>query len=111
MPSDIIMPNACFDTLEARIVEWLVKPGDTINKGDVIAVIESDKANVELESLAGGTVLEVLYEVNTDIPIGATIARVGSPDEVPAKQSTMEQTATSSAASVTADVDDPRISP
>jgi pyruvate dehydrogenase E2 component (dihydrolipoamide acetyltransferase) len=84
MAADIVMPNAGFDTQEARILEWLVKPGDTVNKGDIIAVIESDKANVELESLASGTVLDLLYEANVDIPVGATIARIGSQDETPA---------------------------
>lgn len=105
MATDIIMPNAGFDTQEARIVEWLVKPGDTINKGDVIAVIESDKADVELESLAGGVVLEVLYEADIGIPIGATIARIGNPDEVPADSSQLPVSLTAPA------VDDPQISP
>jgi pyruvate dehydrogenase E2 component (dihydrolipoamide acetyltransferase) len=81
MPTDIILPNAGFDTQRARILEWLVKPGDRIAKGDVIAVIESDKANVELESITSGVVLDVLYPADTDIPVGATIARVGEPGE------------------------------
>lgn len=81
MATDIILPNAGFDTQSARILEWLVKPGDTISKGDVIAVIEADKANVELESIASGVVLDLLYSVDTDVPVGVTIARVGSADE------------------------------
>ncbi len=86
MATDIILPNAGFDTQIARILEWLVKPGDVVNKGDVIALIESDKANVELESLAAGTVLELLYAADTDVPIGATIARIGSAAEAPIPQ-------------------------
>jgi pyruvate dehydrogenase E2 component (dihydrolipoamide acetyltransferase) len=109
MATEIIMPNAGFDTQEARIIEWLVSPGDSINKGDVIAIIESDKANVELESLASGTVIELLYEEDTNIPIGAVIARVGSPDETPAaKQPVYEETASQSHASAN---DETRISP
>lgn len=81
MATDIILPNAGFDTQSARIIEWLVKPGDSITKGDVIAVIESDKANVELESIATGIVLDILYPEDTDVPVGATIAHVGSADE------------------------------
>jgi pyruvate dehydrogenase E2 component (dihydrolipoamide acetyltransferase) len=109
MATEIIMPNAGFDTQEARIIEWLVSPGDSINKGDVIAIIESDKANVELESLASGTVIELLYEEDTTIPIGAVIARVGSSDETPAaKQPVYEETASQSHASAN---DETRISP
>lgn len=84
MATEIVLPNAGFDTQTARIIEWLVKPGDSIAKGDVIAVIESDKANVELESIASGVVLDVLYPADTDIPVGATIAHVGAADETPA---------------------------
>jgi pyruvate dehydrogenase E2 component (dihydrolipoamide acetyltransferase) len=81
MATDIILPNAGFDTQSARILEWMVQPGDSIAKGDIIAVIESDKANVELESIATGTVLELLFPVDVDVPVGAVIARVGSADE------------------------------
>lgn len=81
MATDIVLPNAGFDTQVARILEWHVKPGDTVAKGGVIAVIESDKANVELESIAAGVVLDLLYPVETDVPVGAVIARVGSADE------------------------------
>ncbi|MCC6804691.1 MAG: 2-oxo acid dehydrogenase subunit E2 [Anaerolineae bacterium] len=81
MATDIVLPNAGFDTQVARILEWLVKPGDAVAKGDVIAVIESDKANVELESIVSGVVLDLLYPVDTDVPVGAVIARVGSADE------------------------------
>jgi pyruvate dehydrogenase E2 component (dihydrolipoamide acetyltransferase) len=111
MATEIIMPNAGFDTQEARIIEWFVKPGDKVNKGDVIALIESDKANVELESLASGTVLELLYDEDAVISIGAVIARVGSPDEMSlAGQPTQPKTLPISAASVPT-AEDTRISP
>ena len=54
MTTDIVMPNLGFDTQTARLIEWLKQPGDTVAKGEIIAVIESDKANVELESTADG---------------------------------------------------------
>ena len=56
MATEIVMPNMGFDTQEARLIEWLKQPGDTVKKGDLIAVIESDKANVELESKTIGFV-------------------------------------------------------
>ncbi|MBI5928830.1 MAG: 2-oxo acid dehydrogenase subunit E2 [Chloroflexi bacterium] len=78
---DIVMPNMGFDAQEARIVEWLKNPGDLVRRGDVIAVIESDKANVELESLGDGVLLEQLFPPDTLVKVGAIIARVGSPNE------------------------------
>ena len=112
MATDIVMPNAGFDTQEARIIEWRVKPGDAINKGDVIAVIESDKADVELESLATGIVLDLLYTENADVPVGAIIARVGSADEIAATHPVIavETAPASTAVSISA-TDDNRVSP
>jgi pyruvate/2-oxoglutarate dehydrogenase complex dihydrolipoamide acyltransferase (E2) component len=60
MTTDIVMPNMGFDTQEGKLVEWLKQPGDPVAKGEPIAIIESDKANVELESVAGGLLLERL---------------------------------------------------
>jgi pyruvate dehydrogenase E2 component (dihydrolipoamide acetyltransferase) len=78
---DIVMPNAGFDAEASRLIEWLKQPGDTVKKGESIAVIESDKANVELESIAGGVVLELLCQPDEEVKIGAVIARVGSAEE------------------------------
>lgn len=77
MSTDIVMPNLGFDAQQARLIEWLKKPGDPVRSGEVIAVVESDKANVELESVAGGTLLEILVEAGIEVPIGTVIARVG----------------------------------
>jgi pyruvate dehydrogenase E2 component (dihydrolipoamide acetyltransferase) len=71
------MPNLGFDVQEARLIEWLKQPGDAVQKGDVLAIVESDKANVELESIAGGVVLEQLVQPGVAVPVGAVIARVG----------------------------------
>ncbi|MBZ0288767.1 MAG: 2-oxo acid dehydrogenase subunit E2 [Anaerolineae bacterium] len=82
MATDILMHNLGFDTQEARIVEWLKRPGEPVRKGDIIAIIESDKANVELESVADGTLLEHLFPADTMVAVGSPIARVGAPAEV-----------------------------
>lgn len=81
MATEIVMPNMGFDTQEARLIEWLKQPGDVVKKGDLIAVIESDKANVELESVASGILLEQLVAADTDVPVGSVIARIGTPEE------------------------------
>ncbi len=82
MAVDIVMPNLGFDTQSGRLIEWLKKPGDSVTRGDIIAVVESDKANVELESVASGILLETLFPADTEINVGTVIARIGQPDEV-----------------------------
>lgn len=81
MAVDIVMPNLGFDTQSGRLIEWTKKPGDSVTRGDIIAIVESDKANVELESVASGILLETLFEADTEISIGTVIARIGQPDE------------------------------
>lgn len=82
MPIDIVMPNLGFDTQSGRLLEWLKQPGDSVSRGEIIAVVESDKANVELESVAAGVILELLVPADTDVAVGAVIARVGARDEL-----------------------------
>lgn len=81
MATDILMPNLGFDTQTGRLVEWLKAPGSAVQKGEAIAVIESDKANVELEALVGGILLEHRIAADQEIAIGSVIARIGSPEE------------------------------
>ncbi len=81
MAQDVVMPNAGFDAQSVSLVEWLKQPGETIQKGDAIAIIETDKADVELESIAAGVILELLYQPGDQVSVGEVIARVGSAKE------------------------------
>ncbi|MEQ8671593.1 MAG: dihydrolipoamide acetyltransferase family protein [Aggregatilineales bacterium] len=89
MATDIVMPNLGFDTQSGLIIEWYVQPGEAIAKGEAIALVEADKSNVELESIAAGIVIELLVETNKEIAVGTVIARVGTPEEL---QTTSENT-------------------
>ena len=75
------MPKLGFDMQEGQLVKWLKKPGDTVEKGEIIAEIESDKATVEVEAFTSGTVLELLVNEGDWVPIGAPIAVVGKAGE------------------------------
>lgn len=88
MATEIVMPNLGFDVQQARLIEWLKQPGDPIQQGETIAIVESDKANVELESIASGVLLEHLVQPGIETPVGAVIARVGQPHERPAPHPT-----------------------
>jgi len=81
MAETISMPKLGFDMQEGTLVRWVKKEGEQINKGDVLAEIETDKATVEVESSAAGTVRKLLVDQGSVVPIGTPIAIVGSPDE------------------------------
>lgn len=104
MATEIIMPNLGFDTQAARLIEWLKQPGDTVQKGEMIAVIESDKANVELESVASGTLLEQLAVAGAEVPVGNVIARIGAPGEVSTRPSGTTAPSVTSIPTVTAEI-------
>ncbi len=77
----IIMPKTGMAMEEGVIIEWRVKEGDKVSKGDVIAELETDKSTMELESDYAGTVLKILYPAGTTVPVVRTIAWIGKPGE------------------------------
>ncbi len=81
MAETITMPKLGFDMAEGTLVRWVKNEGEEIQKGDVLAEIETDKATVEVESSASGTVRKLLVDEGTVVPVGDPIALVGSPDE------------------------------
>ena len=82
MAENITMPKLGFDMREGVLVRWVKNEGETISKGDVLAEIETDKATVEVESSATGVVRKLLASQGDSIPVGSTIAIIGSADEV-----------------------------
>jgi len=81
MAEYIVMPKLGFDMREGVLNNWLKQVGDTVNKGDVVAEIESDKATLELESQVGGTLLQLLHGPGDVVPVGANMAIVGEQGE------------------------------
>lgn len=83
MAETIKMPKLGFDMAEGLLVRWVKNVGEPINKGDVLAEIETDKATVEVESHASGIVLQHLVDAGTSVPVNDPIAVVGAADEKP----------------------------
>ena len=81
MAETISMPKLGFDMAEGLLVRWVRQVGETINKGDVLAEIETDKATVEVESSASGVVLQLIVDQGTMVPVNAPIAIIGSAGE------------------------------
>lgn len=81
MAEFIVMPKLGFDMREAVLNSWLKKVGDPVEKGEIIAEIESDKATLELEAQAGGTLLHLMAEAGDVVPVGGNLAIVGNEGE------------------------------
>lgn len=77
MAETINMPKLGFDMAEGLLVRWVKQVGENINKGDVLAEIETDKATVEVESSASGVILQHIVEQGSIVPVNAPIAVVG----------------------------------
>ena len=54
MPYEIVMPRLGWASEEGTLIEWLKKDGDPVRSGDIVCIIESDKAQVEVESFDAG---------------------------------------------------------
>ena len=87
MSETINMPKLGFDMAEGTLVRWVKQVGENINKGDVLAEIETDKATVEVESPAGGVVLQLIVNQGDVVPVYAPFAVVGVAGEVVCVQS------------------------
>jgi len=71
------MPALGADMEAGTLVEWLVKPGDRVKRGDIVAVVETQKGAIEVEIFDEGTVSELVVPVGTEVPVGGLLARVG----------------------------------
>jgi len=81
MADMVLMPKLGFDMKEGTLVRWVKLEGDKVQKGDVIAEIETDKATVEVESYFSGVLLKHLVEADSLVPIGDSIAIIGNEGE------------------------------
>jgi len=79
---DIVMPRLSDSMEEGTILRWMKSAGDSVEQGEELVEIETDKANMVYEAPAAGTLIEVVAEENATLPIGEVIARVGEPGEV-----------------------------
>lgn len=79
-----VMPSLGADMEEAKLVEWLVKPGDTVARGDVVAVVETQKGAIEIETFEAGEVTALVAKVGETLPVGAPLARIGAKGEAAA---------------------------
>jgi pyruvate dehydrogenase E2 component (dihydrolipoamide acetyltransferase) len=78
------MPSLGADMDEGTVIEWLVKPGDTVHKGDPVAVVDTDKAAIEVETFAAGTIDEILVPIGERVQVGTPLATINGTEPAPA---------------------------
>ncbi|MEH0157015.1 pyruvate dehydrogenase complex dihydrolipoamide acetyltransferase [Limibacter armeniacum] len=81
MAEVIRMPKMSDTMKEGVIASWLVKEGDQVSSGDILAEVETDKATMELESYEDGTILYIAAQEKAAVPIDGIIAIIGEPGE------------------------------
>ncbi|HEU4453869.1 MAG TPA: dihydrolipoamide acetyltransferase family protein [Longimicrobium sp.] len=85
------MPSLGADMAAGTLMEWRVRPGDTVRRGDIVAQVETEKAAIEVEVWESGIVEEILVPEGARVPVGTVLARLrpaaegaAAPDAAPA---------------------------
>ena len=81
MVTPIVMPKFGQMTEDSAIVEWLKKEGDSVAKGDVLFLVETDKSVMEVESFSEGTLLKIVVGVGVSVPVQSVVAYLGAKGE------------------------------
>lgn len=81
MAVEITMPRLSDSMEEGTVARWRVPVGGTVERGQVLVEIDTDKATMEYEAETSGTLLQILVPEGRSAPIGAPIARIGDPGE------------------------------
>jgi pyruvate dehydrogenase E2 component (dihydrolipoyllysine-residue acetyltransferase) len=69
----IEMPKLGYDMESGKVASWLKSVGDRVERGEAIAEIETEKSTVEMEATAAGTIVEIVADVGTELPVGQPI--------------------------------------
>lgn len=73
---DVILPKWGMTMQEGTITAWLVSVGDELTEGDLIATVETEKVDTDLEAPASGVLDEIVVEAGTTVDVGSVVARI-----------------------------------
>ena len=73
---DFLMPSLGADMDTGTLLEWYVKPGDAVKRGDIVALVDTSKAEIEIEIFEDGVIGELLVPEGTKVPVGTVLATV-----------------------------------
>ena len=78
---DFKMPSLGADMDAGTLVEWMVKPGDTVKRGQVVAVVETQKGAIDIEIWEPGTIQQLLVAPGEKVPVGAVLAQLSGAED------------------------------
>lgn len=81
MAHEITMPKLSDTMTEGRLISWKKNVGERVERGDIIAEVETDKATMELEAFTSGTLLETVVKPDETVPVGTVMAIIGEVGE------------------------------
>src|SRR5947207_7350001 len=81
MATQVVMPKLSPTMEEGQLARWLKKEGDKVSMGEPLAVIDTDKATMEMQALSNGVLRKILINEGESAPLGQPIAIIGEPDE------------------------------
>jgi pyruvate dehydrogenase E2 component (dihydrolipoamide acetyltransferase) len=76
------MPSLGADMEAGTLIQWLVKPGDAVKRGDIIAVVDTEKAAIEIEVFAAGVIQTIVVQEGEKVPVGTVLALIRTDGEV-----------------------------
>lgn len=85
------LPSLGADMDEGTLLEWKVQPGDTVKKGDILAIVDTTKAAIEVETWVEGTVHALVTQPGQTVPVGAVMAWLLAPGEQAPSSSTADR--------------------
>ncbi|MGE5274080.1 MAG: dihydrolipoamide acetyltransferase family protein, partial [Verrucomicrobiota bacterium] len=82
--AEFVMPALGADMSAGTLLEWLRQPGDHVERGEIIAIVHTDKADIEVEVYSSGVIKELVVEPGTEVPTGTVLALIAEEGEAPA---------------------------
>jgi pyruvate dehydrogenase E2 component (dihydrolipoamide acetyltransferase) len=81
--ADFVMPALGADMEAGTLVEWLVAPGDHVDRGQIVAVVETQKGAIDVEIYEAGVIEALVVPVGMEVPVGTVLARLRTEGEPP----------------------------
>jgi D-3-phosphoglycerate dehydrogenase / 2-oxoglutarate reductase len=75
---DVLMPQLGMTMTEGSVVQWLKNPGDAVEKGEFLFIVQTDKVDMEIESPCAGTFVGGVVEMGQLVPVGSVIGRIAT---------------------------------
>jgi len=79
--AEFVMPKLGADMSAGKLISWRRKPGDSVTRGDIIADVETDKADIEVEVFTSGVIDKLLVNPGDKVPVGTVLAIIRQPGE------------------------------